>query len=187
MPTGTAARSSPWIQTKEAQMPVYSATRDDEIDRCFPVISQLRPHLERAHFVEQVRRQQQRGYHLAYVEEDRKVHTAAGFRIEENLAHGLHLYVDDLVTDSETRSRIWHPYAQLARRTCTPKRLRNTRSRFRRAAQSRAPFLFGSGYEDFQLSLRQGIALKRANTGTTRARTRMTRCKTYQGPCRYAS
>ena len=105
MPTGTAARSSPWIQTKEAQMPVYSATRDDEIDRCFPVMSQLRPHLERAHFVEQIRRQQQRGYHLAYVEEDRKIYTAAGFRIEENLAHGLHLYVDDLVTDSETRSR----------------------------------------------------------------------------------
>ena len=72
-------------------------------------------------------------------------------------------------------------------RARTPKRLRNTRSRFRRAAQSRAPFLFGSGYENFQLSLRQEIALKRSNTSSTRASTRMTRCKTQRGPCRHAS
>ena len=86
-------------------MQVHLATTDTDIDRCFPVMSQLRPHLKSATFVEQVRRQQERGYHLAYVEEDGQIRTTAGFRIEENLAHGRHLYVDDLVTDTETRSR----------------------------------------------------------------------------------
>jgi hypothetical protein len=36
---------------------------------CYPVMAELRPHLVKQAFVSQVRRQQQHGYYLAYLEE----------------------------------------------------------------------------------------------------------------------
>ena len=80
------------------------ATTDAEIQRCFPVMVQLRPHLVAAKFVERVRRQQkQSGYQLVSLEERGGVKAVAGFRISECLAWGKFLYVDDLVTSTEMR------------------------------------------------------------------------------------
>ena len=54
-----------------------------------------------------IRRQQEEeeGYQLAYVEDVRGAVAVAGFRISENLAWGRFLYVDDLVTLAEHRSK----------------------------------------------------------------------------------
>ena len=82
------------------------AQSDAEILRCFPVMAELRPHLVEGEFVERVRRQQREGgYQLAFIEEERRVKTVAGFRVCEFLAWGKILYVDDLVTTSAGRSR----------------------------------------------------------------------------------
>ena len=87
-------------------MSIQLADTDDQIERCFPVMSQLRPHLVEREFLARVRRQfQQAGYRLAYLEEDGRVKAVAGFRIGEMLFSGLQMYVDDLVTDSAERSR----------------------------------------------------------------------------------
>jgi len=80
------------------------ATTDADIAKCFPVVVQLRPHLTEAAFVEQVKRQQENGYHLVYLEEN-GVKAIAGFRILEMLSHGRFLYVDDLVSDDSERSK----------------------------------------------------------------------------------
>ncbi len=54
----------------------------------------------------QVRRQQEQcGYQLAYLSDDHRVVAVAGYRIAEFLAWGKILYVDDLVTDDNVRSR----------------------------------------------------------------------------------
>ena len=45
------------------------------------------------------------GYKLAYIEDEGKVVTTAGYRIYTNLMMGKHLYVDDLVTSDSARSR----------------------------------------------------------------------------------
>jgi GNAT superfamily N-acetyltransferase len=67
---------------------------------------QLRPHLTRESLVAQVRRQREReGYQLVYVEDEGQVRALAGFRFQEMLARGWHMYVDDLVTDELGRSR----------------------------------------------------------------------------------
>ena len=80
------------------------AATDAEIQRCFPVMVQLRPHLVEAKFLERVGRQQkQSGYQLVSLEEGGVVKAVAGFRISECLAWGKFLYVDDLVTSSELR------------------------------------------------------------------------------------
>ena len=81
------------------------ANNRQQIEACFEVMLQLRPHLDNAGFVEQVLRQQQQGYQLVCLRENNKVRAVAGFRITEDLAHGKFMYVDDLVTDKAQRSR----------------------------------------------------------------------------------
>lgn len=81
------------------------AVAPGEIRACHTVIAQLRPHLDEEMFLAQVDRQQRAsGYQLVYLEEDGVVHAVAGFRIQEMLFSGRHLYVDDLVTDESRRS-----------------------------------------------------------------------------------
>ena len=81
------------------------AESDEEIERCFPVMQELRTHLVAGEFLERVRRQQREGYRIAYVEEAGAVRAVAGFRFIECLASGRTLYVDDLVTAASERSR----------------------------------------------------------------------------------
>jgi GNAT superfamily N-acetyltransferase len=87
-------------------MPVIRlAETDADIARCFPVMVQLRTHLNAERFVTRVRRMQTEGYALALLEDDaRVVRAAGGFRIRDMLAHGRTMYVDDLVTDAGSRS-----------------------------------------------------------------------------------
>jgi GNAT superfamily N-acetyltransferase len=77
----------------------------EEVALCHPVIYELRPHLELEPFVEQVERQKEEGYLLAFLEDEGAVRACAGFRLMEHLSWGRTLYVDDLVTSSSTRSR----------------------------------------------------------------------------------
>ena len=84
---------------------VRLAESDEDIAGCFPVMSQLRQHLQRDQFVPRVRLQEQTGYRLTLLEDEGTVKAAAGFRVIENLFSGRMLYVDDLVTDERERSK----------------------------------------------------------------------------------
>lgn len=86
-------------------MDIHIASTDDEIRACFPVMVQLRPQFAEDAFLAQVRRQQQEGYQLAYLADGGQVRAAAGFRLQEMLYRGRHVYVDDLVTDGRARSQ----------------------------------------------------------------------------------
>jgi ribosomal protein S18 acetylase RimI-like enzyme len=79
---------------------------DVEAVACYGLMRQLRPHLASAtEFVARVRRQAAEGYHLIALREGTMPMALAGFRVQENLVHGRHLYVDDLVTDEAARSQ----------------------------------------------------------------------------------
>lgn len=84
---------------------IQEVATNEEIARCYSVMRQLRPHLVEERFVETVRRQMDGGYRLVRLESDGEVCSVAGFRILENLASGRVLYVDDLVSDQNARSR----------------------------------------------------------------------------------
>jgi len=84
---------------------VRLAQSDEDIAGCFPVMSQLRQHLQRDQFVPRVRLQEQTGYRLTLLEDGGTVKAAAGFRVIENLFSDRMLYVDDLVTDERERSK----------------------------------------------------------------------------------
>ena len=85
-------------------MPKQAIT-DEEIAKCFPVMLELRPHLEKESFVRLIRDMENGGYKLAYIEESKEVVAVAGYRIFTNLAWGKNLYVDDLVTSEKYRSK----------------------------------------------------------------------------------
>ena len=87
-------------------MPIQIAATDAQLERCFPVMGELRPHLTREQFVTQVRRQRDtQGYELAFLEVKGEVVAAAGFRIVEMLAWGRAMYVDDLVTTAQRQGQ----------------------------------------------------------------------------------
>jgi len=84
---------------------IQLARSDSEIAACYPVMSQLRPHIASDDFVATVKRQMAQGYHLAAIHDEGSPVGVAGFRILEFLFSGVTLYVDDLVTDSNLRSK----------------------------------------------------------------------------------
>jgi GNAT superfamily N-acetyltransferase len=86
-------------------MPITVVTNSEQIARCFPVMRQLRPHLkDEAELVSRVQQQIIEGFQLAMLEHEGEVVTVTGFRIQNMLATGLTLYVDDLVTGEAFRS-----------------------------------------------------------------------------------
>ena len=79
---------------------------DAEIASTFATLRQLRPHLKEGEYLATVRRMQGTdGYRLAAAIEGAARPCVAGFRLGENLARGKYLYVDDLVTSEDARSR----------------------------------------------------------------------------------
>lgn len=86
-------------------MSISIAVTDTDIERCAPVMLQLRPHVPPGEFLSRIRVQQAGGYHLAFLDDDGRVVAVAGYRVMDNLYSGRVLYVDDLVTDDTVRSK----------------------------------------------------------------------------------
>ncbi len=85
---------------------VLHARSTEDIQRCWPVLRDLRPDLSADGLVEAVRRMTPHGFHLVMLEdEDGEVRAVAGYRVTEMLRTGRMLEVDDLVTDPLARSR----------------------------------------------------------------------------------
>lgn len=81
------------------------AETDADIEKCFDVMLELRPHLKRETFLTTVRDMEKHGFSLAYLEDTGDVVAVAGYRIGVNLLFGKHLYIDDLVTSQTVRSK----------------------------------------------------------------------------------
>lgn len=82
------------------------AETDKEIENCYLVMAELRPHVSREEFLPQVRRQMAAsGFQLVYLAEDSRVKAVAGIRVAEWLARGLSLDLEDLVATETERSK----------------------------------------------------------------------------------
>jgi len=84
---------------------IFEAKSDEEIESCFPVFEILRPHLKFDNFLSQVKSQQAQGYRLLAISDDEIVQSVIGYRLCEFLAWGKILYIDDLSTAVEARSK----------------------------------------------------------------------------------
>jgi len=79
---------------------------DTELRAVWPVVSQLRPEFDEARFLAQMHRQIAQGCRATVLYDAEGAPRAfACWRVLEMLAVGLHVYVDDLVTDQTVRSR----------------------------------------------------------------------------------
>ena len=82
------------------------AETDDEINACYDVMSQLRPHIAREDFLPRVRRQMNDfDYRVVYVKDDGEVKAVAGIRVSEWLHGGKYVEIDDLVAADGDRSK----------------------------------------------------------------------------------
>src|SRR5580700_7304527 len=84
------------LVTNDYMPTIQIATMPSEIDRCFPVMRQLRPMLIANEFVGRIQTQQAEGYQLAFLEVEDVIVSVAGFRVQTLLWSGKTLYVDDL-------------------------------------------------------------------------------------------
>ena len=84
---------------------IKTAETDQEIQSCYAVMAELRPHLSLEQFLNQVQMQMLFGYQLTYVDVDSNIVAVAGHRQSHNLAWGKFFYVDDLVTAENQRSK----------------------------------------------------------------------------------
>ena len=82
---------------------IFTATTDDEINACFAVFAQLRPHLLQQDFLPQVRRQQAQSFQIVALRDYGIIKSAIGFREAEFLFWGKTIYLDDLATLSDAR------------------------------------------------------------------------------------
>jgi len=84
---------------------VKVAKSDNEIEKCFLVLKELRPHLQASTFQQTVREMIAEGYMLAYIEEHDTAVAAVGFRYLQFLYNGKHFYIDDLSTLPDYRAK----------------------------------------------------------------------------------
>ena len=95
--------SSPRI---ESAFEVEFAETDDALLDTYSVMKQLRPDVPRNDYLRRIKLQQREiGFRMATVSEKGRILCVAGFRICRSLGWGKFLYVDDLVTAKEERSR----------------------------------------------------------------------------------
>ncbi len=86
-------------------MIVRIASDPSEWLRCFPVLSELRPHLQEDAFVDTMMRlAKTTQFQLAYLD-DGGVRAVAGLRIAEWLHSGRYLEIEDLITANGERSK----------------------------------------------------------------------------------
>ena len=86
-------------------MPIFEATTQEELKRAFPVLRELRDHLDEASFLETVGEMMAKGYRLFALEDEGDIVALAGIGQDLNFYYGRFIYVYDLITSSKVRSR----------------------------------------------------------------------------------
>lgn len=85
---------------------IFIAKTNNELEKCFPVMKELRPHLnienyfsiyENAHRTD--------GYEIVIIEDHGEVQALMGYRILYDYVRGKHVYIDDLVSTEKSRSK----------------------------------------------------------------------------------
>jgi GNAT superfamily N-acetyltransferase len=86
------------------------APGDERLEAAFPVMHELRTHLDLENFKRLYQASHPQGYRVAAVFDGEECRACAGYRLMTNLVSGYHMYVDDLVTGEQWRS---HGYGRL--------------------------------------------------------------------------
>jgi len=86
-------------------MEVQIANTDEKILKCWKVIYELRPHLIEAEFLEKTKLQETEGAIMIFIEEEGRAVSAGVFRVNHFYHRGKNIYIDDLTTLPDYRSK----------------------------------------------------------------------------------
>ncbi len=82
------------------------AETDQDVLATYRVMSQLRGHVREEDYVAQIAHQREHdNYAVAALFDEGVIRAVAGFRLATGLALGHYVYIDDLVSDSQVRSK----------------------------------------------------------------------------------
>ena len=97
-----------------------------DLEAAFPVVAELRAHLDLDEFVRRVEEQQESGYEMLGAFEGARIVGVVGFRPVLTLARGHHMHVDDLVvTEARRRSGIGAALLEAAEAEARRRRMRS--------------------------------------------------------------
>ena len=90
----------------EETMKVINIDSEKLLRNSYPIMNQLRINLSIDEYLELVKKMKKDGYQIiALVDNDDNMFSLAGFRVSTNLYYGKHIWVYDLITDSNHRSK----------------------------------------------------------------------------------
>ena len=123
-------------------MPVRELTTEDDLRKAFPVMRELRPHLDESTYLGPLRTMRDEGYRLFALVDNDEIVALAGITEGTNLYYGKYMWVYDLITSESTRSRghgreLLSHIEDLAREL----KLSSHRPQQRIVSKRRAPFL----------------------------------------------
>ncbi|PRX41138.1 acetyltransferase (GNAT) family protein [Planifilum fimeticola] len=84
---------------------IRELTRREEWVEAFPLLKELRTHLDLDTYLSLLEEMRPRGYRLFALEESGRMLALAGVAVMVNLYNGRHLFIYDLVTKEEERSK----------------------------------------------------------------------------------
>ncbi len=86
-------------------MKVQIADTDDKIMKCWDVIFELRPHLNKEEFLNKTKQILSENVMMVFIEEKNMAVAAGVFRVNYFYHRGKNIYIDDLTTLPEYRSK----------------------------------------------------------------------------------
>jgi ribosomal protein S18 acetylase RimI-like enzyme len=91
---------------KDMDKRIFTVSGEVELQRCYPLMKELRPHLNLEEFLSIYRDAHvSDGYEIVAVENENQILALMGYRFLTDYVRGRHLYIDDLVITQKIRSQ----------------------------------------------------------------------------------
>ncbi|MFE7083516.1 GNAT family N-acetyltransferase [Priestia megaterium] len=84
---------------------ILELTTQDQFLEAFPIVNQLRTDLTEQSYLELLKQMKQSGYKLFALYKERSIVTVAGISLQINFYNKKYVFVYDLITDTEHRSK----------------------------------------------------------------------------------
>ncbi len=85
---------------------VFTVKDKSDLERCYPVMKELRPHLSFENYISIYNDSQKAdGYQIVAIENKGQILAVMGYRFLSDFVRGKHLYIDDLVSTEDSRSQ----------------------------------------------------------------------------------
>jgi ribosomal protein S18 acetylase RimI-like enzyme len=86
-------------------MKIRQAKEKEDYLKCWEVVHELRPHLDKEQYLMLILYMIDEGYKMVYIEGNEKAVSFCGYRITTMLHRGRSIYIDDLCTLPEARGK----------------------------------------------------------------------------------